>query len=52
MAAQDGSTDRTGSPIRETYEEYEVGDTRISMIADPENQRAWIQSDTVREVCQ
>lgn len=31
--------------IRETYEEYDLGGTRVAMIADPENEHAWIQSD-------
>ena len=39
------STEAAESAIRETYEEYDVGDTRLAMIADPENEHAWIQSD-------
>lgn len=31
--------------VRETYEEYDLGAVRVSMIADPENEHAWIQSD-------
>ena len=36
------STEAAESAIRETYEEYDVGDTRLAMIADPENEHAWI----------
>jgi hypothetical protein len=36
--------------IRETFEEYEVGDARLAMIADPENEHAWIQSDVTASV--
>jgi hypothetical protein len=32
-------------PIRETYEEFDLGEVRVAMIADPENGHAWIQSD-------
>lgn len=39
------STKDPEGAIRETYEEYDVGDTRLAMIADPENEHAWIQSD-------
>lgn len=39
------STEETDSAIRETYEEYDVGGTRLAMIADPENEHAWVQSD-------
>ena len=39
------STNDAEGAIRETYEEYDVGDTRLAMIADPENEHAWIQSD-------
>lgn len=31
--------------IRATYEEYDLRGTRVGMIADPENEHAWIQSD-------
>jgi len=35
--------------VRATYEEYDLDDTRVGMIADPENEHAWVQSDvTVR----
>lgn len=45
----------TGSPerehatreIREEYDEYEVGESRVGVISDPENEHAWIWSDTV-----
>lgn len=36
--------------IRETYEEYRLGSTRVAMIADPENEYAWIQSDLVQAI--
>lgn len=36
--------------VRETYEEYAVGETTVGMIADPENGHAWIQSTKIREV--
>lgn len=36
---------RVDDRIRATYEEYDVGDVRLSMIADPDNEHAWIQSD-------
>ena len=39
------SAESAEEAIRETYEEYDVGDTRLAMIADPENEHAWIQSD-------
>lgn len=34
--------------IRDTYEEFLVGGTRVGMIADPLNEHAWIHS-TVTE---
>lgn len=37
-------------PIRETYEEFDVDGTTVAMITDPENERAWLQSDVVRDV--
>lgn len=36
--------------VRETYEEYAVGETTVSMIADPENGHAWIQSTLTQQV--
>lgn len=30
--------------IRDTYEEFLVGNTRVGMIADPLNEHAWIHS--------
>lgn len=44
------STTGVDEQIRETYEEYTVGQTRLSMIADPENEHAWIQSDLTKEI--
>ncbi|MFC4540645.1 hypothetical protein ACFO5R_01730 [Halosolutus amylolyticus] len=38
-------TDSRNGFVRETYEEYDVGSMRVGMIADPENEHAWIQSD-------
>jgi hypothetical protein len=37
-----------GPQIRETYEEYAVGESRVGVISDPENEYAWIWSDQVR----
>jgi hypothetical protein len=31
--------------IRETYEEYDVAESRVAVIADPENDDAWVGSD-------
>lgn len=31
--------------IRETYEEYRLGRRTFATIADPANDRAWVQSD-------
>lgn len=46
MSEQHPTDESTADPlIRETYEEYDVGDARLAMIADPENKHAWIQSD-------
>ena len=36
--------DATGETVRETYEEFELRDTTVAMVSDPENGRAWIQS--------
>lgn len=36
--------------IRETYDEYGVGESRFALIGDPENEHAWIQSDTTVEI--
>jgi len=44
------STEAAESAIRETYEEYDVGDNRLAMIADPENEHAWIQSDLTEAI--
>jgi len=44
------STEAAESAIRETYEEYDVGDARLAMIADPENEHAWIQSDLTEPI--
>lgn len=30
--------------VRATFEEYDLGATRVATIADPENGDAWIQS--------
>ncbi|MFB6087449.1 MAG: hypothetical protein ABEJ85_02920 [Haloarculaceae archaeon] len=48
MAAS--ATDDDGGEIRETYEEYALGDTRVGLIADPENASAWIQSDRTQTI--
>lgn len=39
-------------PVRDTYEEYDVGSVRVAMIADPENEHAWIQSDVTTSIVQ
>lgn len=44
------STETSDGAVRETYEEYDVGDTRLAMIADPENEHAWIQSDLTEPI--
>ncbi len=36
--------------IRETYEEFDLGDTTVAMIADPHVDNAWIQSDVVEQI--
>ncbi|SEW18388.1 hypothetical protein [Halobacterium jilantaiense] len=38
--------------IRDTYEEYDLEDARVAMIADPHNEHAWIQSDVTVPVTQ
>jgi len=37
--------DDHGRRIGDTYEEYDVGSITVAMIADSENEHAWIQSD-------
>lgn len=39
-----------GPQIRETYEEYDVGESRVGVISDPENEYAWIWSDQVQQL--
>ncbi len=36
--------DPAGDTVRETYEEFELRDTTVAMVSDPENGRAWVQS--------
>lgn len=36
--------------IRETYEEFDLGDATVAMISDPQAERAWIQSDTIQPI--
>lgn len=48
--SQSSSTQTDGvgpdyNDLRATYEEYDVGDARLAMIADEEDEHAWIQSD-------
>lgn len=31
--------------VREVYEEYVLEATRVATISDPQNPRAWVQSD-------
>jgi hypothetical protein len=42
--------DDSGQRIGDTYEEYELGSVTVAMIADSENEHAWIQSDVIRRV--
>lgn len=44
------SDPRVGGLVRETVEQFEVGDSTVTMIADPETRDAWIQSDVATEV--
>lgn len=39
------NTTETTPAIRELYEEFPIGSHTVSMISDPENPNAWIQSD-------
>lgn len=36
--------------IRETYDEFSVGDLTVAMISDPLNEHAWIQSTAATTV--
>lgn len=36
--------------IRATYEEFDLDGATVAMIADPENDGAWLQSNVVRDV--
>lgn len=36
--------------VRAAYEEYDLDDVRVGMIADPENEHAWVQSDRTVDV--
>jgi hypothetical protein len=45
-------THATSGEIRETYQEYTVGNRRVATISDPENAAAWIQSTETAEVLQ
>lgn len=46
---QSENAQREEVTVRAMYEEYDLGDVRVGMISDPENEHAWIQSDvTVR----
>lgn len=42
-------TDRDAE-IREQYDEYEVGESTVGVISDPENEHAWIWSDVVTKL--
>jgi hypothetical protein len=46
-SAQDEAGQET---IRETYEEFELGDTTVAMISDPRVDDAWIQSNVVQQI--
>lgn len=39
-----------GDWIRAVYEEYDLGEARVGMISDPENEHAWIQSDVTVQI--
>lgn len=39
-----------GEGIRETYEEFDLGDTTVAMISDPHVDDAWVQSDVVQQI--
>lgn len=47
---QNNTADEQRGSIEATYEEYDVGDVRLAMIADPDNEHAWIQSDYTADV--
>jgi len=46
---QMNTTDTTPA-IRELYEEFPIGAQTVSMISDPENPNAWIQSNKTRPI--
>lgn len=41
---------REEGAIRETYEEFDLGDATVAMISDPHVDDAWIQSNVVEQV--
>lgn len=42
--------DQREEAIRETYEEFDLGDATVAMISDPHVDDAWIQSNVVEQV--
>lgn len=48
MTAETASA--AGPVIRETYEVYDGDDGPVAVIADPNNEAAWIESDLVQGV--
>lgn len=44
------TSETSGGRIRETYCEYETDDGVVARIADPGNDRAWIESTTTYDV--
>ncbi len=44
------NTTDTTPAIRELYEEFPIGAQTVSMISDPENPNAWIQSNKTRPI--
>lgn len=44
--------DDVDGSIRETYEEYDLGTSRVAMIIDPQNEQAWIKSDVAEPIDQ
>jgi hypothetical protein len=43
-------SDETAGDHREVYHEFESEHGTVAIISDPENDRAWIQSDVTRPI--
>lgn len=50
MSSQSHNHEADSGWIRETYEEFKVGESTVAMIADPQAHDAWIQSDITHQV--